>query len=215
MAAGFSSRVIGKFSLQRLRGASGAGCRPACSNRPMPAAVRPMHVTVAPGGRHMAVRDNGEGQIVVVLNDQPPENGCRPAGDFPRGFGRLPVQRHRRHRDRHGERWHHGAGIPAPCRCTGHSAGRGIERGVGDAGNRRGRRAGRPCRSDEGHPGGGRATAPLSIRPIPIARWMRLDYCLIACANSCQSRRCRTGRGTRQGLATTGGFSTGRHAGRC
>jgi two-component system chemotaxis response regulator CheB len=35
---------------------------------------------IAPGGHHMVVR-NQEGQIKVTLNDQPPENGCRPSVD--------------------------------------------------------------------------------------------------------------------------------------
>ena len=37
-------------------------------------------VYVAPGGRHMVVR-NQDGRIVIGLNDQPPENGCRPSVD--------------------------------------------------------------------------------------------------------------------------------------
>ena len=35
---------------------------------------------VAPGGRHMVVRKQ-EDRIVIALNDQPPENGCRPSVD--------------------------------------------------------------------------------------------------------------------------------------
>lgn len=35
---------------------------------------------IAPGGVHMVVRDK-LGKIVIGLNNQPPENGCRPAAD--------------------------------------------------------------------------------------------------------------------------------------
>ena len=43
-------------------------------------AVQPGTAYVAPGGRHMIVRKH-EGRIVIALNDQPPENGCRPSVD--------------------------------------------------------------------------------------------------------------------------------------
>ncbi len=43
-------------------------------------AVHPGTAYVAPGGRHMVLR-NQEGRIVIALNDQPPENGCRPSVD--------------------------------------------------------------------------------------------------------------------------------------
>jgi two-component system, chemotaxis family, protein-glutamate methylesterase/glutaminase len=43
-------------------------------------AVQPRTAYVAPGGRHMTVRKH-EGRIVIALNDQPPENGCRPSVD--------------------------------------------------------------------------------------------------------------------------------------
>lgn len=42
--------------------------------------VQPRTVYIAPGGRHMIVRRH-EQQIVIGLNDQPPENGCRPSVD--------------------------------------------------------------------------------------------------------------------------------------
>ena len=42
--------------------------------------VKPSTVYIAPGGRHMIVRKH-EGRIVIGLNDQPPENGCRPSVD--------------------------------------------------------------------------------------------------------------------------------------
>ncbi len=42
--------------------------------------VQPITVYIAPGGRHMIVR-NQDGRIVIGLNDQPPENGCRPSVD--------------------------------------------------------------------------------------------------------------------------------------
>jgi two-component system, chemotaxis family, protein-glutamate methylesterase/glutaminase len=43
-------------------------------------AVHPGTAYVAPGGRHMLLR-NHDGRIVIALNDQPPENGCRPSVD--------------------------------------------------------------------------------------------------------------------------------------
>jgi two-component system chemotaxis response regulator CheB len=42
--------------------------------------VQPGTAYIAPGGRHMIVRKQ-EGRIVIALNDQPPENGCRPSVD--------------------------------------------------------------------------------------------------------------------------------------
>ena len=43
-------------------------------------AVLPGTAYIAPGGRHMIVR-NQEGRVVIAINDQPPENGCRPSVD--------------------------------------------------------------------------------------------------------------------------------------
>ncbi len=48
-------------------------------------------VYIAPGGRHMAVRASGDA-VVIALNDDPPENSCRPAADVlfrsaPAAFG--------------------------------------------------------------------------------------------------------------------------------
>ncbi len=40
--------------------------------------VFPGHVYVAPGGRHMELRKKG-GQVVIEINDAPPEKGCRPS----------------------------------------------------------------------------------------------------------------------------------------
>jgi two-component system chemotaxis response regulator CheB len=42
--------------------------------------VQPRTAYIARGGRHMIVRKR-EGRIVTALNDQPPENGCRPSVD--------------------------------------------------------------------------------------------------------------------------------------
>ncbi len=42
--------------------------------------VRERHVYIAPGGRHMLVRQNS-GNIVTIINMQPPEKGCRPSAD--------------------------------------------------------------------------------------------------------------------------------------
>lgn len=38
------------------------------------------HIYIAPGGRHMVVVAQG-GVRKILLNDAPPENGCRPAVD--------------------------------------------------------------------------------------------------------------------------------------
>jgi len=43
-------------------------------------AVQPRTAYIAPGGRHMIVRKH-DGQVSIALNDQPPENGCRPSVD--------------------------------------------------------------------------------------------------------------------------------------
>ena len=43
-------------------------------------AVQPGTAYIAPGGRHMIVRKQ-EDHVVIALNDQPPENGCRPSVD--------------------------------------------------------------------------------------------------------------------------------------
>jgi two-component system, chemotaxis family, protein-glutamate methylesterase/glutaminase len=43
-------------------------------------AVQPRTAYIAPGGRHMIVRKQ-DGGAVISLNDQPPENGCRPSVD--------------------------------------------------------------------------------------------------------------------------------------
>jgi two-component system chemotaxis response regulator CheB len=42
----------------------------------------PSHVYIAPGGRHMSlVGTSNAGNVRVALNDDPPENSCRPAAD--------------------------------------------------------------------------------------------------------------------------------------
>ena len=43
-------------------------------------AVEPRTAYVAPGGRHMVLRRQGD-RVSIALNDQPPENGCRPSVD--------------------------------------------------------------------------------------------------------------------------------------
>jgi len=43
--------------------------------------VREHHAYIAPGGRHMLIRRRGE-NIVIILNRQPPEKGCRPSADI-------------------------------------------------------------------------------------------------------------------------------------
>jgi two-component system chemotaxis response regulator CheB len=42
--------------------------------------VRPGTVYIAPGGKHLVLRGSA-GNIITSLNEQPPENGCRPAAD--------------------------------------------------------------------------------------------------------------------------------------
>jgi two-component system chemotaxis response regulator CheB len=43
--------------------------------------LQPGTVYIAPGGRHMVVGKRGAGPVSVQLNDEPPENSCRPAAD--------------------------------------------------------------------------------------------------------------------------------------
>jgi two-component system chemotaxis response regulator CheB len=43
--------------------------------------VQERTVYIAPGNRHLLVRAPGNGQVVTVLNDQPPQHGCRPSAD--------------------------------------------------------------------------------------------------------------------------------------
>ncbi|WP_152053716.1 chemotaxis-specific protein-glutamate methyltransferase CheB [Tautonia marina] len=44
------------------------------------APVGPRTAYVAPGGRHMTLRGQDD-RVTIALNDQPPENGCRPSAD--------------------------------------------------------------------------------------------------------------------------------------
>jgi two-component system chemotaxis response regulator CheB len=43
--------------------------------------VQAATVYIAPGNRHLLVRAQGEGRVVTVVNDQPPQHGCRPSAD--------------------------------------------------------------------------------------------------------------------------------------
>jgi two-component system chemotaxis response regulator CheB len=43
-------------------------------------AVEPRTAYIAPGGRHMVLRKQGD-RVSIGLNDQPPESGCRPSVD--------------------------------------------------------------------------------------------------------------------------------------
>jgi two-component system chemotaxis response regulator CheB len=43
-------------------------------------AVEPRTAYIAPGGRHLVLRNHGD-RVAIALNDQPPENGCRPSVD--------------------------------------------------------------------------------------------------------------------------------------
>ncbi len=44
--------------------------------------VLPNHIYIAPGGRHMKIVPGPQGEIVVRLTDDAPENNCRPAVDY-------------------------------------------------------------------------------------------------------------------------------------
>ncbi len=61
---------------ERLNGASALEVREAAGAE----VVRPNCVYVAPGGKHMTVRQSAEGPR-IELNEDPPENSCRPAAD--------------------------------------------------------------------------------------------------------------------------------------
>ena len=37
---------------------------------------------IAPGGYHMLLRKGSDGEILTAINDQPPENNCKPAVDI-------------------------------------------------------------------------------------------------------------------------------------
>jgi len=43
--------------------------------------AQPKTVYIAPGGKHLLLRSGPCGQIVTGVNEQPPENGCRPSAD--------------------------------------------------------------------------------------------------------------------------------------
>lgn len=43
--------------------------------------IAPGGIYLAPGGRHLLVRAGGDGGTELLLNEQPPVNGCRPSGD--------------------------------------------------------------------------------------------------------------------------------------
>ncbi len=100
--------------------------------------VKQGHIYLAPGGRHMRVVRKGA-DAVIVLDDGPAVNFCKPAVDplFTSAIdvwqgGALAVDP-----DRNGIRWN--ARRQADCRRRGecHRAGRSEQRGVGNAGRRR------------------------------------------------------------------------------
>jgi two-component system chemotaxis response regulator CheB len=43
--------------------------------------VQPGTVYIAPGNHHLLVRAQGPGRVLALLNDQPPQHGCRPSAD--------------------------------------------------------------------------------------------------------------------------------------
>ena len=61
---------------EHLARATGVGCSEAVDGEP----VRPGHVYIAPGGLHMTVGVRG-GRMVIVLDDGPRENFCKPSVD--------------------------------------------------------------------------------------------------------------------------------------
>jgi two-component system chemotaxis response regulator CheB len=65
-----------KMLAQRLDTGSGLAVREAENGDPL----LPGHVLIAPGGRHLALKRTAAGAS-VQLNDDPPENFCRPAVD--------------------------------------------------------------------------------------------------------------------------------------
>ncbi|MBI1328258.1 MAG: response regulator [Alphaproteobacteria bacterium] len=63
---------------KQLEKVSGLPCKEAEHNEP----VQSGHVYIAPGDYHMLVRrDDPKGKILLSLNQNPPENYCRPAAD--------------------------------------------------------------------------------------------------------------------------------------
>lgn len=71
MPVGFTAMLA-----QHLDGLGGPRCAEATEGAPL----RPGHILVAPGDRHMIPR-GGPGQATVSLTADPPENFCRPAAD--------------------------------------------------------------------------------------------------------------------------------------
>src|SRR5690606_24264801 len=61
---------------EHLARATGVGCSEAVDGEP----VRPGHVYIAPGGLHMTLGVRG-GRTVIVLDDGPRENFCKPSVD--------------------------------------------------------------------------------------------------------------------------------------
>jgi two-component system chemotaxis response regulator CheB len=43
--------------------------------------IQNRHIYIAPGGRHMIVRRSSESKTIIGINDNPPENDCKPSVD--------------------------------------------------------------------------------------------------------------------------------------
>ncbi len=43
--------------------------------------IQNKHIYIAPGGKHMVVRKSSESKILIGINDNPPENDCKPSVD--------------------------------------------------------------------------------------------------------------------------------------
>lgn len=69
--------VFTRLLAERLERSSPLTVAEACEGEEL----RPAHVYVAPGGRHLAVARGERGRAHVALGDGPPENSCRPAAD--------------------------------------------------------------------------------------------------------------------------------------
>ena len=67
----------------------------------------PQTTYLAPGGKHLLLRQD-QGRLVTALNEQPPENGCRPSADvlFRSAAAALQGNVVARGADRHGPRRH-------------------------------------------------------------------------------------------------------------
>ena len=96
--------------------------------------LEPGQVWVAPGDYHMTVSRKGK-DYVLGLNQEPPENSCRPAVDVLFRSSLKPrIERAGGRDDGDGRRWHAGIGRDSQRRRNGNRAGRSFLSGLGHAG---------------------------------------------------------------------------------